>query len=77
MCERVFLLLLLLILLLLLLLLLLIFLNNYQKRYENFAKTYAQKMYRWKPWGQSELRMKGEKFRFISIYYILLVLVCL
>ena len=73
MCERVFLLL----LLLILLLLLLIFLNNYQKRYQNLAKTYAQKMYRWKPWGQSELRMKGEKFRFISIYYLLLVLVCL
>ena len=34
-------------------------------------------MYRWKPWGQSELRMKGEKFRFISIYYILLVFVCI
>ena len=33
-------------------------------------------MYRWKPWGQSELRMRGEKFRFISIYYILLVFVC-
>ena len=54
-----------------------IIINFYQKRYENFAKTYAQKMYRWKPWGQSELGMKGEKFRFISIYYILLVLVCL
>ena len=72
MCERV-----LLLLSLLILLLLLIFLNNYKKRYYNLAKTYAQKMYRWKPWGQSELRMKGEKFRFISIYYILLVLVCL